>query len=57
MSLRKAPTRTPTMPAVNRTDAQKSSGPRAPGGKGRVRLNGLNLGRAWVRCPSCWLSG
>jgi hypothetical protein len=44
MSLRKRPTLTPALLAVNRRNAQKSTGPRTEEGKRRVVLNGLRHG-------------
>ena len=44
MSLRKSPTRTPALLAANRANAQKSTGPRTPEGKGQVALNALRHG-------------
>ena len=40
----KSPTRTPALLAANRANAQKSTGPRTPGGKNRVALSALRHG-------------
>ena len=45
MSLRKRPTITPRMMAANRANARKSTGPKSPEGKNRVRFNGLRHGQ------------
>src|SRR5215813_6169861 len=44
MSLRKSPTRTAALLAVNRANAQKSTGPRTLQGKNRVALSALRHG-------------
>jgi len=45
MSLRKSPVRTPAFLAACRANAQKSTGPRTPRGKGQIVLNALKHGR------------
>ncbi len=44
MSLRKSPTRTPTLLAANRRNAKKSTGPKSPLGKAWSRWNRLRTG-------------
>src|SRR5512140_2289322 len=44
MSLRKSPTLTPALLASNRSNAQKSTGPRTARGKAVSRLNRLRTG-------------
>jgi hypothetical protein len=45
MSLCRRPILTPALPAANRTNARKSTGPRTVEGKNRVFLNALHEGR------------
>src|SRR6266404_6351432 len=45
MSLRKSPVLTETMIAANRANASRSTGPRSPEGKSRVKFNVLRHGR------------
>jgi hypothetical protein len=48
MPLRQPPRRTPALLARNRANARKSTGPRTPEGKARVRWNALQHGRRAV---------
>jgi hypothetical protein len=52
MSLRKSPVLTPRALAARRANALKSTGPRTPQGKARVRFNGLRFGGHSARMAS-----